>query len=170
MKDLEKIREALGSLKPKGLDDLDEDLSNLDDILKEYKAISKISKDLVKLPGKNLSEALATQPSEYNFFRKCEVNLRGLVDFMEVSLKHSRGVKYDNIRKTESRAKDLNDRAINSIIDGDKDILEIHYQVLRVKDMHHHFQGIIEAYNQRGYALNNITKALEISAIDYLIQ
>lgn len=168
MKDLEKIRETIHLLKPRGLNDLDDDLGNLDGILKEYDQISKVAKDLVKLPGKNLSEALSTQPAEYHFFRRCEINLRGIMDFMEAMVKHSRGVKYDTIRRTESR--DINDRAINSLIDSDRDILDMTFQYLRVKDAHSVFHGIIESYNQRGYALNNITKALEVAAIDYLIQ
>lgn len=168
MKDLEKIRKTIHMLKPSSLNDLDEELSNLDTILDEYDKISLVAKDLVKLPGKNLSEALSTQPAEYYFFRKCVVNLRGISDFMEARLKHFRGLKYDKIRKTES--KDINDRAINSIIDSDVLILEMTFQYLKVKDMHDRFQSIVESYNQRGYALNNITKALEIAAIDYLIQ
>ena len=168
MKDLEKIRKSIHLLKPKTLDHLEEDLSNLDDILTEYDTISTTAKDLVKLPGKNLSEALATQPAEYHFFRRCSVNLRGLMEFMDASLKHARGTKYDKIRRTE--AKDINDRAINSLIDADPDILGMTFQYLRVKDMYDRFQGIVDSYNQRGFALNNMTKALEVAAIDYLIQ
>jgi|AntRauTorcE11897_2_1112592.scaffolds.fasta_scaffold00046_26 hypothetical protein len=168
MKDIAKIRKTIHLLKPSALNDLENDLSNLTEILDEYDKISSVSKDLVALPNKHLSEALATQPSEYLFFKRCCVNLKGILDALEANVRYMRGVKYESIRRGESR--ELNDRAINSIIDGDADIRQAQFNALLVKDMYDRFHAIVESYQQRGYALNNITKSLEISAIDYLIQ
>ena len=171
MRKIEETREILNKVKPKSWRDIKDDMSNVEDILNEYDTISKVGKDLVNIRGQNLSEALATQPTEYAFFRRCVSNLKGIVEFMDALVKHNRGIKYQNIRTTESKSNDINDRAINSIIDGDPDILEVTFKYLLVKEMYERFQGILESYHQRGYALNNIVKVLiDAAALEYLIQ
>lgn len=167
MKDLEKIRQQIHLLKPKTFNDLEEDMSNLDSILKEYEQISKVARDLVKIPGKTLHEALTTQAAEFYFFRMCLGNLKSILDYYDAFIKHTRGKKYGEIKKTDSR--DLNDRSINHLIDSDDDVFELTFDYLRVKDTYDKFLSIVESYTQRGYSLNNITKSLEIATLETVL-
>lgn len=170
--DIKQIRKTLHLLKPKTFYDFEEDkntglVKNLDKILEEYKKISKVAKDLVSLPDKTFQEALTTQANEFLFFRSCAGNLKGMLDYHEALVKYRRGKKYNEIRKVESR--DYNDRAINSIIDSDRGILDVTFDMLKVREMYDRYNGIVESYNQRGYSLNNITKGLEIMVMDTIL-
>jgi len=167
MLDLEKIREQIHTLKPKSFADLEGDHSNLDDVLNDYRIIHKVARDLLKLEAKTLGEALITQPSEYHFFRMCAVKLKAIMDYYDSLIKHERGKIAVSIRGNVPR--DLNERSITTIIDADDYIFQLTTNLLKVKECHEQFIGTLESYNQRGYALNNITKAKEILALDDLL-
>lgn len=167
MKDLEKIRTSLNKIKLKGFNNLLEDHSNLNDILSEYDKIAEVAKDLVDIKNTQLKDSLASQPMEYSFFRRCVTNIKGLLDYYDAAMKYERGKFYNEIRVSNSR--ELNDRAINQVIDGKDEIFQLTNSYLCVKETYDRFIGIVESYNQRGYALNNITKALEASVMDTLL-
>lgn len=166
---LDKLRDQLGRIKLKTFDDLENNLSNLDDIIHEYSCIAKTAKDLIKIKGKSVKESLTNQPSEYYFYKTCTGHLRRIVDYMEALVKYTRGTQYRKIRETQSRATDLNDRAINQLVDGNDDVRDKTSQYLKVKESYDTFMSIVDSYNQRGYALNNIVKSLEISVLDVIL-
>jgi hypothetical protein len=157
--DVKKLREDIRKIKLKTFNDLNESLDNLDDILDEYKLLHKVSKDLVNLKGADLIEALVSQPNDYLFYRTCTNYLKKILDYMESLLRYERAKEAAKIRETKSRASDLNDRAISQLIDGKEYIQDITINVIKVREVYDLHLTIIEAYNQRGYALNNITKA-----------
>lgn len=171
-KDIKQIRKTLHLLKPKTFYDFEENketglIKNLDDILGEYKKIARVAKDLVPLPDKTFQDALTTQANEFLFFKSCAGNLKGMLDYHEALIKYRRGKKYNEIRKSESR--EHNHTAINSIVDSDRDILDITFDMLKVKEMYDRYNGIVESYTQRGYSLNNITKGLELMFMDTIL-
>ena len=156
-------------MKPKTFNDFVEDvdtgqITNIDDILGDYKKISKVAKDLIPLSGKSLHDALTSQSNEFYFFRRCMGNLKIMLDYYEALLRNIRGKLYRKIRADERR--EINDRGINSLIDSNDQVLILTQEMLKVKEMHDTYWGIVEAYLQRGYSLNNITKSLEIAAQD----
>jgi hypothetical protein len=163
MKDvkLRKIREDIRKIKLKTFNDLNENLDNLDDILDEYIILHKVSKDLVDLKGVDLGEALAAQPSDYLFYRTCTNYLKRILDYMESLLRYERAKEASKIRDTKSRASDLNDRTISQLIDGREHIQDITINVIKIREVYDLHLSIIDSFNQRGYALNNLTKALE---------
>jgi len=167
MTDLVKIRRQLNSITLKTFTDLEGDMSNIDDILDEYRTISRVAKDLIKLNGKELQEALTHQASEYYFFRMCLSNLKVFVDYFDSYIKYRKGKEYYKI--IDSHSRDLNDRAINQLIDASDDIFRLFSHLHKVREVHDTFYGIIESYNQRGYSLNNITKALEAEVISTIL-
>jgi len=172
MKDLQAIRDALHKLRPKTIDDLDEDTDtlrakNLSEILSEYDKISKLAKDLIPLKGKTLHEALSNQASEFYFFRLCSGNLKAMLDYHEALLRHIKAVAYRDIENRTSKAH--NDRAIQTLIEESDIVFNVMRDIVLIKAMCDRFGGIIESYNQRGYSLNNITKALEIAMMETLL-
>ena len=91
-------------------------------------------------------------------------NLKVMLDYYEALIRNIRGKLYRKIRGDERR--EINDRGINSLIDANDQVLILTQEMLKVKEMHDTYWGIVEAYLQRGYSLNNITKSLEIAAQD----
>ena len=157
-KEKKEIRSQLHLLKPKSADHFKADLSNIDDILAEYDKIFKIGRELVIIDGMLLSEGLATQPNERQFFGYCACTLRRIVKTYEARLAASRGKLYYNLMKTEPR--DISDRALNQIVDSNDGIYEQTMLVIRLREYYERFSDLVEAYNQRGFSLNNLTKAM----------
>ncbi len=165
---LAKLRETIHLIRPRTFYDLKDDASNLDDILNEYRAIARVGRKLSKVDMITLQEALVAQSSEVFFFRTiCLSNLKLIMDYYNELLKHKRGGKYKKISDANSR--NLNDRAITQIVDADDNIYATTQTMLKVKDVHYQFLGIVDAYQQRGYALNNLTKAVELGATEHIL-
>ncbi len=168
MKDIKAIRDALHKIKPKGLNDFEEDaktlrIINLKQILSEYESIAKLAKELIPLKGKDLQEALTSQAAEFYFFRICTSNLKAILDYHETLLRHVKGIVYKDTEKGSSKA--YTDRAIQSLVEEHTRVFEISRDIVWIRDVLDKFYGIVEAYNQRGYSLNNLTKAIELSAM-----
>lgn len=160
---LEKLREQIHLIRPRTFYDLKSDTSNLDDILNEYRAIGRVGRKLSVIDGNTVEKVLVTQSSEVFFFKAiCLANLKCMVDYYDELLKHKRGIKYTKISTSNSR--NLNDRAITTIVDGDVEIFDATQTLLKVKDVHYQFLGIVDSYQQRGYSLNNLMKAFDLGA------
>ena len=161
------VREQLHLLKPAGFKQLADDASNLDDIVAEYDKLYKIGRELIVIEDRALAEGLATQGQERQFFGYCASLLRSLLKVLELKLAKKRGEKYGGILAENPR--DLNDRAINSIIDGDDEVFDLHMQVISVREYVEKFNDLVESYNQRGYALNNLTRAMSDAIAEMIV-
>lgn len=167
MKNIQKIRDQLHQLKPMTFKDLKDDMSNLDDILDEYRVIYKATKGLVNLEGQSVQEALVTHPSEFHFFSTCTANLRAFLDYFDALIRSKRSEKYLQIRSGNSR--DLNHAAINQMIDSNADIFDLFSRYLKVKSVHDIYLSRVDAYKQRGYTLNNLMKAFEMESLGVIL-
>lgn len=156
-KERETVRSQLHLLKPKTADHLNGDLSNLDDIVAEYDKLYKIGRELVIIESRTLAEGLATQATERQFFGYCTSLLKRILLIAEARLAASRGKLYYKLVKEETR--DLTDKALNHIVDGNDAIYEHTMLVIKVREYYERFSDLKESYNQRGFALNNLTKA-----------
>lgn len=165
----EELRQALHKFKPKGLDDVDENLSNLKSILDEYEIIHKIAKDLVDIRGMSFKEAQGNHAVEYMAFKTCYARINRIHGYVQFAVQHERGKEYAKIRHDNPRA-DMSDRAIQQVIDGVPNVHRLTSKLLRTKEVLDLFQGIIDSYHQRGYSLNNVTRSIEkIDAEGYII-
>jgi hypothetical protein len=162
-----KKREVLFKRKLKSFYDLEEDGSNLDKILSEYEKIAEFSKHLLTLEGKTLQYAAAQQPKDFTFYLECKSNLKSILDYYEAQLKYLHAQLHRKIR--ENDPKDMTEKEINSKITCHDSYRDLLYEVLKIKDIHERYSGIIEAYRTRGYSLNNITKGLEIEASNIIL-
>lgn len=163
----EQIRNALHKRKLKTFYDLKEDGSNLDEILEEYNKIAKASKTLIEIEGKTLGYALNQQPKDFNFFIECRTNVKSILDYYEAYLKHTHSALYKEIRSVTSR--DMTEKEINSLIHDNPTYHNLLFEVLKVRDVHDKFIGIMEAYKQRGFTLNNITKSIEFESQNVIL-
>lgn len=161
------IRSQLHLLKPKSADFLKPDFSNLDVIIAEYDKLFKIGRELVIIEDRTLAEGLATQATERQFFGYCTSRLRRIVKIAEARLAACRGKLYYELLHKEPR--DVSDRALNSIVDGNDEVYEVTMDLIKIREYYEKFSDLVESYNQRGFALNNLTKAMEASISEMVI-
>ena len=159
MTNIQKVKDSIHQIKLKTFGDLEDDMSNLDDIMAEYKLIHKATVCLVDLENQNVQEALVTHPFEFQFFATCTANLRAFMEYFDHIITNKRSRKYAEIKHNSSR--DMNHAAINQLIDSNEDIFNMTALHLRVKEVYDRFTSRLDAYKQRGYTLNNLIKAFE---------
>lgn len=155
----EEILNVLKNTKRHNFYNLNEDGSNLDEILDEYRTIAKVARRLLSVKGKYVEDVMTSHASEFEFFDECRVNLKSLLDYYLEYLKYERGKEYAKIMEKEPRS--VNDRTINSLIDSRPHIIQHMLLIHKVRDVYDRFCGILESYKQRGYQLNNYTKHTE---------
>ena len=154
----EEIRGQLHLLNPRTANDIADDYSNLDDIMQDYDKLYKIGRELIVIENRTLAEGLSAQGAERQFFGYCASLLRSIVRGIELELSAARGKLYREIAEKHSR--DYNDRAINQLIDGNDTVFEINMRLIQVREYYEKFSDMVESYNQRGFALNNLTRAM----------
>lgn len=136
--------------------DLGEKYKNLPAVLDEYqKAIGDIE-SLVRIKGKKLEAANIENPAWQLYYDQKRIELATLVRYFEQEVQRVRGKMFRKYKENHSR--ELSEREINRYIDNEEAYLNINELFLEVKELYEKYQGIVDAFTARGYALNNITK------------
>jgi hypothetical protein len=159
--DISKIRDGLIKIKLKTVYDINDDMSNIEDIIDEYRKIYGLARKLLNINGNNLNDVLVNHPYEYGIVRNCSGNLKHILAAVEEKLKYERGKERQKLQESSPRASDLSDRAANQLIDGKEHIYDATLLYMDVKGLYELYSGLDDSFNQRGYTLNNITRALE---------
>jgi hypothetical protein len=118
---------------------------------------------LIEIKGKKLEHANRENPAWHLYYDQRRAELNTLQKYMEMEVARVRGRLYKQYVETYNR--DLGDRAIEKYIDNEEAYLEKYELYLEIKELHDKFDGAVEAFKSRGYALNNITK-IRVAAIE----
>ena len=147
--------------------DLGDKLELLPDLLAEYENdLKSVEKDL-QIEGKRLEVANREQASLQNYYDSRKVELKTLVEFMDLKVKAVQSRLFKSY--TESYSVALSDRAKYTYIEHEKEYLEKYELYLEVKEVYEHYVAAVEAFQARAYALNNITKIRVASLEDITI-
>lgn len=134
------------------IDKIPKILDNIHDRVKGWK-------DDIELNGKNIQSAIVEQASLIAFYDQISVEASYIVDYMEVLLKQTRAERIKFIK--DNFAKDYTDTAINKVVEGDKEFVEVNMMLLEAKECYEKCKSIVDAFKQRGYCLNNLVKIYE---------
>lgn len=129
---------------------------NLPEVLEEYEARLKGWQVNVKIDGKNIEAANIEQASWLAYYDEMKVELRTLVDFMDMKVKEVRGILTSVIMKNSSL--DTNERTRERMIDAEPDYLRIYQNYLLAKEVYNMADMVTNQFIQRAYALNNLVK------------
>lgn len=147
--------------------ELGEKYENLSRIIEEYDtALSDLATEL-KIEGKKLEFANRENPVLQNYYDQRRIELYTLTKYMESRVAKTRANLYKSYIETYNR--DLSDRAIEKYIDGEKAYLDVFELYLEVEELYKKYQGVVDAFTSRGYALNNITKIRVASLEDVVV-
>ena len=135
---------------------LNDDLSNVDKILKPVIKEIKNAKDDISLDKKNISVAIVQQASLVAYYDEIKAELKHLMDYSELLIKRKKGEIYKDILTT--LAKSMTDRALDKLVESDDDYLETYRRYLDIKELYDKTSGVVNALIQRSYSLNNLVK------------
>lgn len=137
-------------------------LNKLPEILASYEADLENIEEIIKLKGKTISEANKENPSWIHYFQQRTSELKVLVDYFELQVNRVRGSLFKQY--TENYQRELSERAKEKYIDHEEKFVQMNEIYLEIKELYLKFQGVVDALNARGYALNNLTKLIVAEA------
>ena len=136
--------------------ELGKSIAKLPQILREYEAAISEAEEIIKVKGKKLEAANVENAPWQHFYDQKRIELYTLVKYLESEVARVRSKLFRSYK--ENHSIELSEREIGRYIDGEKAYLDMNELYLEVKEMYEKYQGIVNAFTVRGYALNNITK------------
>ena len=128
----------------------------LTDILEEYELALNGVEPKLTIKGKNLEAANAEHSSWHIYYETRKAELNSLVKFFEGKTAAARGKLFKKYTETYNR--ELSDRQKDQYINNDQTYLDQLEVFLEVKELYSKYEVVCNAFQSRGYALNNITK------------
>ncbi len=145
---------------------LGEQYKNLGKVLAPYAEEIMNYDENLRIKGKTLEHANREQPSWLAYYDERRIELHTLVRFFEIEIS---SVKSKIFKGMENYPRDLSDRAKDKYIESNPEYLFVQEKYLMVKEMYLRYEGIVEAFRQRGFALRNITNIRVASLEDVVI-
>ena len=131
-------------------------LSNVPEILEAYENRLNGWQANVKIDGKNIEAANVEQASWMAYYDEIKVELRTLVNFLEMKEKEIRGKLTRVI--IDNSSLDHNERTRERMIDTEPEYIKIHQYYLLADETYRMADMIVTQFLQRAYALNNLVK------------
>lgn len=139
------------------------DFTALPDILAEYAAEIDEVEDRIEIPTSELRRANREQASWQLYYDQRKSELHCLVKYMDMKVATTKSKLYVSYTQTHDR--DLTEVGKKIYIEGEASYLNMYQLSLEVKEMHEKYQAISNAFQSRGYAINNLTK-LAIATVE----
>lgn len=132
------------------------DFKNLVSILDRYDEKLKDWKTHLKIDGKNIESANIEQASWLAYYDEIKIELKTLVDFMDMKIKEIRGKVTNMILNKSSEIH--NEKTRERLIDCDPDYIKMYQISLEVKEIYSLADSIVNQFIQRGYILTNLVR------------
>lgn len=129
---------------------------NLPEILETYETRLNGWESNVKIDGKNIESANIEQASWLAYYDQIKVELRTLVNFLEMKEKEIRGKLTMEIIRNSSL--DHNERTRERMIDAEPEYIKMHSNFLLADEVYRTADMVVNQFLQRAYALNNLVK------------
>lgn len=117
----------------------------------------------IKLKGKTIGEANKEHGSWFFTYNVKRRELEALSNWYEAKVAAARGRLFKKF--TENFSIELSDRAKDKYIDKEAEYLTVYEDYLTVKELEEAYKAVVEAFEQRGYSLRNITD-LRVAGLD----
>ena len=138
------------------IDELGDNFQNLPSLLEEYEEELAKAEPILGIKGKRLEQANLENPTWQRYFDQRRIELHTVVKYLEARVDSVRGKLYKNF--TSAKQMEYSDRAKDKMINNEPAYLAVYEVYLEAKEMYDQYQSVVDAFQGRGYALNNITK------------
>lgn len=146
------------------IDELADDLSNLDMVITTYSSVlnRELKKD-VQIANKTIQLCNQEQPSLYSYYDQLRVEIEILNDYLDIKVKET---KMKVIRLILDKSdKTYGERMLEKMADDHPTFVAMQKKALKTKELYMKARSAVASFEQRGYALNNITK-IRVAAIE----
>lgn len=146
--------------------ELGEKYKNFNKVFEKYAELVVSYEQELAIEGKQLETANREQPTWIAYYDERRVELKIYVEFFEMEIQK---VRAKLLKGMEQYPRDLSDRMKEKYIEGEESYLNVYEKYLEVKELYGKFDSIVKAFEQRGFALRNITNARVASVHDAII-
>jgi hypothetical protein len=143
----------------KNLKNLRKDFEHALTAIKEYEKKLKGWQSAVKLDKKNIEMASIEQSSYLAYYDEIKVELKIIMDYFDHLLKKQKAEDMKALMENAKRS--MSDRMIEKLAEESRDYNDIYMIYLEIKELYMMACSIVDQFQQRGYALNNIIKIRE---------
>jgi hypothetical protein len=142
-----------------------QDLTNLQPVLNSIKDDLKDREKDIKVKGKTVQDANSEQPALFGYYDEIRVCVKLIHSYLEFQMIKQKAVVYKYI--SENSQYDYGERAKDTLISDDPKYTDLKMKQLEVEEVLLLATSICETFVQRGYSLNNITKAIVAEVQDF---
>lgn len=137
-------------------------------LLKDYHSdLASVEQD-IKVSGKTLEAANKEQASLLYYYDSRRVEIETITKLLDAKVQAVRGTLYKSY--TETYKRDLGERAKDKYIDQEPEYWKYLEIYLEVKELLDKYKSVVDTFINRGYSLNNITRARVASVHDDRIE
>lgn len=140
---------------------------NLPDLLFQYESDIANIKDNLAVKGKLLHDAQKDQAQWPWYYDERRSELKIMLKYMQMLIDKTRAkllVKYN-----ENYSRQLPERIMQQYIDREDDYLTIYQLFLEVEEVYLKYDAAVEAFNKRGFAMRDVTTALQHQVHDVVL-
>ena len=136
---------------------LEDDLSNLPAVMKQYDDEIVKAKEHLDLDGKSLLQANREQPSWYCHYYRLYQEVKAIQSLVEAKLEAKKGSLWRQYKEHHSIA--LSSTDINHYIEDNASYSKLKHLFIITTEMVGMMNVLVKAFEQRGYVLRNLTEA-----------
>lgn len=146
--------------------DVADDLSNIPAILDKYEDALVGHENHLKIKGKNLESANVENPSWMAYYDQRKIELHSLARFIEMKLEQEKGKLWKAY--TEAYSRELSARDKDQYISKDPSYLKVYQVLIIIEELLKKYSSVVDAFQNRGYALRNIT-SLRVASMEDVV-
>lgn len=146
--------------------DVADDLSNIPEILDKYEDALVGHENHLKIKGKNLESANVENPSWMAYYDQRKIELHSLARFIEMKLEQEKGKLWKAY--TEAYSRELSARDKDQYISKDPSYLKVYQVLIIIEELLKKYSSVVDAFQNRGYALRNIT-SLRVASMEDVV-
>lgn len=146
--------------------DVDDDLKNIPELLFKYEDALEGHEENLKIKGKNLEKANVENPSWLAYYDQRRIELHSLARFVEMKLDQTKGKLWKMY--TENYSRELAARDKDQYIAREAEYLKVYQVLITVEELLKKYSSVVDAFQNRGYALRNIT-SLRVATMEDVV-
>lgn len=148
------------------LDLIRENFANVPRVIEVYNQYLQPFKIDLQIKGKSIERANVEQASLLSYYDERRVELRAIMQYLEMNLEKVYGRKWKQY--TENYNRELSPKDKEQYIKHDPEYITHREIFIEVEELYKQFESAVESFKARGYALNNITK-IKVSQVSDVI-
>lgn len=138
-------------------------ITDIPRVLKIYEDEVGDYKDNLAIGQKPLGQANKENPTWYAYYDERRIEVRSVLKIVEAEVAKVRSRLFRKF--TEGYPVDLGDREKEKYINSEDSFIEAQQVLIEVEELYEKYASIVKSFEQRGYALRNITE-LVVASLD----